>query len=531
MPDSFEVYDYSIEKLQELLAGKDSLSSIHIIKSKLHCHYFKGYFSFIKAKTILVELRYVDHDYLEDFAGYYVKCFKKIPRKCNRLHFFQESFTEEQFTELLSGNGAELIKEKIQDSYLGFIVVKPLPETVVGRACLRTYPLETDFHTRHYPITRSYPVNLFGIELTVNTLAFQEQDKVTSACATSALWSIFQGTGKLFQHAIPSPVEITKAATTNVPIDSRVIPSKGLNAHQMAQAIRNLNLEPLSINVNQISTLKATIYAYLIGKIPLLLTFELFDTTTSPHKSIGHHAVAVAGCGVRKSFSEQLDGSGFVLKAMAVDRLYAHDDQIGPFAKMEVDGGKVTTEQNGNTYVFDSLSTSWRGNNGAGAIGTARAVPDFILIPLQNKIRIPFWTILSAVYNFDNFLFTLSKNIGLPALAGRLEWEIYLTTVNDFKSDFIESDSVKNSSDRFKILTKRMPRFLWVAKSSLACGTQFLDLVFDATGIEQGNLFVRAIEHDGKFSKEMRTITSSGIPIINERLEVCDIIRWFHNHS
>ena len=34
-----------------------------------------------------------------------------------------------------------------------------------------------------------------------------------AACATSALWSLFQKTAKIFQHSIPSPVEITKIDT------------------------------------------------------------------------------------------------------------------------------------------------------------------------------------------------------------------------------------------------------------------------------------------------------------------------------
>ena len=57
--------------------------------------------------------------------------------------------------------------------------------------------------------------------LRVKSLSFQEQDHEVAACATSALWSIFHGTGKMFQHPILSPVEITKVAFEIMPLDTR----------------------------------------------------------------------------------------------------------------------------------------------------------------------------------------------------------------------------------------------------------------------------------------------------------------------
>ena len=43
----------------------------------------------------------------------------------------------------------------------------------------------------HNLLDREYKVSLFGIDLAINTIAFQEQDRVVSACATSALWSMY----------------------------------------------------------------------------------------------------------------------------------------------------------------------------------------------------------------------------------------------------------------------------------------------------------------------------------------------------
>ena len=225
MQPPFEVYPYSAAQLIGLITDKSG-GDQHCVSHKLHSTYFEEYFSEIGAKTILVENRYIDKDFLEDFAGYYVRCFRDYDRRCTRIHFFRAPFNYEGFASYLSGVPTPITAAKLQEAYLGFLVVKPLPKTPIGRTCLRTYPHDG---RRFFPITRNYELSLYGIHLQVlGTLAFQEQDNVVAACATSALWSVFQGTGKLFHHPIPSPVGITKAATDQIPADSRNLPNKGL---------------------------------------------------------------------------------------------------------------------------------------------------------------------------------------------------------------------------------------------------------------------------------------------------------------
>ncbi|VAW67878.1 hypothetical protein MNBD_GAMMA09-185, partial [hydrothermal vent metagenome] len=69
-----------------------------------------------------------------------------------------------------------------------------------------------------------------------------------------------------------------------------------------------------------------------------------------------------------------------------INKIYAHDDQAGPFARMEFDEKK--SELNGKEYV--ALKTSWFDGNG-------RALTDLLIAPLYNKIRIPFEVVHDAV--------------------------------------------------------------------------------------------------------------------------------------
>lgn len=100
MTNQIEVCDYSIETLRRLISEK-SKSNEDVIGSKLHHYYFEGYCDFIGVKTIVVENNYIDHDYLEDFSAYYVRCFSTYQRVCTRLHFFGVQFSQADFEQYL----------------------------------------------------------------------------------------------------------------------------------------------------------------------------------------------------------------------------------------------------------------------------------------------------------------------------------------------------------------------------------------------------------------------------------------------
>jgi hypothetical protein len=470
----YEIHSYTKDTLRRLLAER-AHTDLHTIDAKRHSVYFEEYFDYLNAQTIVVEPDYTDRDFLEDFAGYYIRCFKDYPRRCTRLHFFSEPFEEESFSSLLSAKATPLTPEVLQKGYLGFIVVKPLPLTIIGRTCLRTYPEEA---RRYYPITRTYEANLFGLELTIQTLAYQEQDSVAAACATSALWSAFHGTGKQFQHHIPSPVEITKAATSHSPLDTRTFPnSGGLNSIQMADAIRSVGLEPYMMNANDEWVLRSALYAYLRGQIPVLMGVELYDPEPTPPLHVGLHAITVAGYSLSKANPIVYPKSNFALKAFRMDKIYAHDDQVGPFARME-----FLEEARFSTYWLNQQKT-----------GHLNVRAEFLLIPLYHKIRIPFQTIFGIVSSFSSLIEEMQQH-GLFALPAQLEWDIFLTNVNTLKTE-IHGLATLTGEYRLRILTTSMPRFIWRA-TALVNDNPALDLLFDATDIEQGPSFVGVILYD-----------------------------------
>jgi hypothetical protein len=502
----YDVVPYSTPTLVSLLAAKTTHDSVNC---KQHISYFHNYFADLSARTIVSESDYVDHDYLEDYASYYVKCFHDYERKCVRLHFFQESFLKDEFKAALVDHNSPLL-QKICNSYLGFIVVKPLPKTIVGRTCLKTYESQD---VRFYPITREYKTSLFGINLVVKTLAYQEQDRVAAACATSALWSVFHGTGMLFQHAIPSPIEITKAALEKSPAETRNLPNTGLTFEQRGYAVRDIGLDPLIVKAKNEYILKSTAYGYMRAGIPIYFSIQLYNGTTT----IGGHGVALTGYRLNCNGPVPMNRTGFLLKASRIEKIYVHDDQVGPFARMQFDGKTVAiTDPKAGPINLPSLGCSWFN-------GTGRAVPVAILIPLYHKIRIPYEVVHDMVMDFDAQIETQRQQF-LPLLPNRIEWDIFLSQVNTLKSELLASDLVFKD-DKEQSLVGRLPKYIWRA-IGLVADLPKIELLFDATDIEQGNIFIKCIVYDGDIFN-LLVLVSKRPAIIGKAVKSKPIFSWF----
>ncbi|MCK4365396.1 MAG: hypothetical protein KAW45_05050 [Thermoplasmatales archaeon] len=474
----FEIHDFGKEAL------KESLKNEHVLDRKFssrrynkHFEYIYDYLTDLGCQLILVENFYTDRDYLIDFANYYVRCFEKYDRLCKRLHFFKEKFDEKKFISLLKNEKANL-----QKIYLGFIVAKPLPEAIFGRTILETYPTEKT--GRHFPTIRKYGITLFGKNMEKFSLAFQEQDTVTAACATCALWSAFQKTAKIFDRSwSPTPIEITKAAT-KFQIYTRPIPSRGLKIEQMCQAIREIGLDLHVVDIEEIIAqtdrmvpLQSLIYSYLYMGIPVIMGGAFIGQGVE-----GGHAVAITGyhlCDSPYVDREVPDDPNIRycnLKGRKIDKFYAHDDQVGPFCKIEIETGRYPirfhTNPNVQSQVWQSI------------------IPAVLIIPLYEKIRIVFMDVYRWILKFNIFIEKLEI---IPKR--HLEWDIYLTETNIFKNEFLENKEYNLFG--FDVLLERMPRYIWRCCAE-ADGKKIVEIVADATDMPRSFFLTNIFFFDEK---------------------------------
>lgn len=433
----FKILKFSPVNLRKSLSN-EYLSSESLIRSG-RVAYLIGYLTELKCKTIVVEKEYVDGCYLDDYALYYVKCFRKYERFCKRVHFFATRFNKKKFSQFIDGSLPARDQNKIISSYLGFAVAKPLPEAIIGRTLLKTYPPDGD--RRQFPATKEHTPYLFGLGLPLRTLPFQEQDTVVAACATTALWTAFQQCSELFGTEAPTPAKITQYATRHF-LTSRSIPSHGLNVYQICEAIREVDLEPEVFPITPRSPIVSLMYAYLRAGVPVILGLDI--------QGQGRHAVTLAGYSIEKNRVIQNEihtkYQQYHLMGPYISKFYAHDDQIGPFSRLNNSG--VATVQNPIRFTG-----SWYDKKG----NPLWMDPVVVIIPVYHKIRVNFFEVIKWTNRIDNFL----ASLGLAAPTGplKIEWNVFLTTVNQLKTNLWP---FRRMSMAFSdLLLESHPRFIW----------------------------------------------------------------------
>lgn len=448
---AFDYLVFSEEQFAAALAN-DFITPSEV-QARPRTQYLFGYLATIGARSIIVEKQYTDGDYLSDYASYYYSCFEDYPRLCNRLHFFTASFDEATFDRALRANDPALVK-LLQESYLGFVVARPLPDAIIGRTVLRTYD---QIERRHYPVIRKYRPVLAGIELPIKSLAFQEQDRVTAACATVALWSSFHMTSRIFDGTRrPRPSGITEMANA-VSTATRAIPSHGLNLLQMSEAIRAAHLETEFVNVTGSTPLASTIYGYLEAQLPVVLVGDIDD--------VGTHAITLVGYSTPKHSSVNLEpATGDVHSyARKIDEFYCHDDQIGPFARMFIRPPRSKKEARKTPFVLEG---SWKADG-----KPLMLVPSVLIVPLYEKVRLRFIEMHGWIQRIMRLLRGLKTN--------DVEWEMRLTTTNIYKKNLRKPDQ-PTPLNVAEILEEQQPRFFWQASMRMN-GQLVFDVLVDAT--------------------------------------------------
>lgn len=431
---------------------------------KRQIDYLAQYLVDIHAKTAVIEEDYVDRDFVEDYAYYYSRCFAEYQKKCYRVHFFSEAYNANQIKRQLLKAKVEK-GSKFEKSYLGFMVLRPLKKTIIGRTCL--VPYERLNGKREYLALRDVKVSFFGRALNVRCMPYQEQDSAVAACATCALWSALQVTAAVFGHKEFSPGMVTATATEHGMSLLRSFPNRsGLCAQDMAYAVRHLGLDLVSISLEGVSPvvsygawmyrriLLGNLFAYLGLGVPIVLLgiIQLCDG-----RIVGGHAVVVNGY----RLSDAQHGQSF--KDLRIQKIYCHDDQYGPYMGLEL---RDTT-----TAVFNAR---WP-EPGEGELNPI-FIPKHLFIPVYHKVRVSYEEVWSSVYEFD-------KSIRI-VLGESIEWSISLTTSNKLKEEIRSCDDL-SPSKKLKFIQKGFSRYIWKIEGVLR-GRRTVLFCLDSTDSCQG---------------------------------------------
>lgn len=461
------------DNLAEALSN--DYTSVEAIKNKNHFAYLLKYLGIggLEAQYMLVEEEYVSKDYLHDYSAYYAFCFNKYDKFCKRVHFFNTTLTEEVLNKTILGTLDSPLN--LQDNYLGFIVVKPIPGTVIGFTLLKSY---NDFKPdldRTYWGLREYKVHICGSEWKIKSLAFQEQDSVLAACATTAIWSMLNKASTDSHTILKSPNQITQDAASISSDGSRLFPNHGLSVLQICQAIFNSGLVsevksdrvPMYNDKKELigwfvsnSFTKKILNAYAPIGIPVILVIRVPDAAEH-----GLHAITVTGFR-QQPLTNSVPVPETTFYSDSIEKLYAHDDQYGPFVRVKFDN-----------HV--DLITPWTEDHDDEAPTWVQQ----IIVPLYPKIRISYEDIEVIVWWMDQVFTAYFARRAHHNL--NLTWDIKIDFSESFKSELKESQL--GEVEKLRLLKKSMPKYLWIITCYVGKFKVF-DFVCDATDVNNNML-------------------------------------------
>lgn len=426
------------------------------------CQYLIRYLKELKASAILFEPHYVDRHFIDDYAHYYARAFAPPDPWCCRLHFFAETSAAEldalldDFYEGGSDRRSE-VQARLQAGYLGYVVVRPLSDARLGRTVLKPWDSEK---RRRYEAVREYRAHVAGVELRVQGLAFQQQDRGVAACASIALWSALQQVAKLDGHRTPTPSAVTMAARSPYP------PTYGLTGDQMANALATLGYVAESFGPENPALFRAKLASCLRSHLPVILWVGSDD-------GAGGHAVTVTG------FSEpatvvriDLDAkTGFKMRDGSVDVIYVHDDNLGSHAHYELISRK---NDKGEPWVYLQRGNRKRPQVDWWNIDELPIIA--AVVPKPPKLRLPIENLILDIVELGQ---EIDKMVG----ADKVDFTARFAAGVRYREELLAVQPMLSGSRTFH-QSLSLPRFVGVVSVNLN-GRHLFDAILDVTELSR----------------------------------------------
>ena len=290
-----------------------------------------------------------------------------------------------------------------------------------------------------------------GYTLKIDTLPFQAKDLAVGGCATIACWISLYPLYTLYGSQHFSPAEITERSIT-FPTLERNYPSTGLNLHQIKTYFNSLGLETEIITLKNVSIdnpalkdefISTFIKVFIDYGLPVLAGLDL-KKEGSENK--WKHAVVISGY---KHHNQKITG------------LFVHDDEIGPFSKVGFIDDNIKSWTNewitdpDRNYQSIELST--------------------LIVPIYEKMRLSYTKVFRTFASTRLKYFKKAKE---RDSGESLDHQLKLYNLNQYKEYLLKS----NIKDKIKILSKHLPKYLWVHRIFIN-DIIHTDIVYDATGI------------------------------------------------
>jgi len=317
-------------------AAGDPLTRLEREVDSRQVKYLRCYLHDLGARAVVIEPNYFDRDYLSEFEAFYATSSAGYPNICKRAHYFSAPVTRESFARAVGGEASA--RGVVESSYLGHVILRPIPGAPIGRTVLKVYPDDSGVAAGTPRVTqpaREYEAHIAGLTLRVSGLAWQQQDSAVGSCATVALWSMLHSSAFDDHHAIPTTAQITSMAHWSAPTGRRIFPDSGLQLAQVLEVIKGHGLAPVMITGDKDDgefsreRFCSLVASFVRSGYPVLVSGWLEEDAREAH--------TVCIVGFRSPAAPDVPDGESVLADENIEVMYVHDDNLGPNARFRID--------------------------------------------------------------------------------------------------------------------------------------------------------------------------------------------------
>ena len=444
--DNEEEINFDFFSIKELLAKIKQFSNKYFgFESFIIDEEIKPFQSVLKDDLFIIsESNYIDKVYRDNYCNYYSTKHYKYKRNCIRLHFFSDIVSWDNFfTDDIS---------KIQDLYLGFVIIRPLRQ-LIGRTILNPNAFKDSLFLS---CSVKVKVSVLGKKLYISGFPYSSQNTENMTCAETTLWSVMEYFGNKypeFTHALPS--KIKSLLTNGNRLIERMEPSTGLGFHDISYLLTKFGLGVKNYSCaitpsNGKSTcndLMVFLNHYIDSGLPVITIAE------NPNSGEAHSFIVIGrkvvshkdliSKGISSFIKEEYNFELYDVASFPDIRYVCIDDNCPPYSLSSFSTPlpyrveKVIKDSIGDKNHFQITS---------------------IIVPLNQNIYLE---VVQARETALSILKELSSEYSFT-YSGKF-FRLYLSSSRTFKDNVTRSKLIDNSLKK-EILKNLMPKFIWITE-------------------------------------------------------------------
>ena len=258
---------------------------------------------------IVIERNYVDKVYRDSYYTYYASKRTSYGRDAIKLSFFSDVADQIRIDTFKKTDKVTFLEE----SYRGFIVLRPTPPYIVGRSAIAPNLLKSN----SFKTCLAYmPSTAVGLKVCAQAFPFSSQDTETISCAETMIWALMEYYGNKYAEYSPVlPSQILNILKQN--IVERQLPYSGLSVDSMSYLLKECGFGPKLYSRKEFaSDFNMLLSCYVESGIPVIIALDNAEAVKNKkiERLIGHAVLCIGHEDITEDTVRTITSEDFPLK-------------------------------------------------------------------------------------------------------------------------------------------------------------------------------------------------------------------------